>query len=118
MVDVREILESLPRDLAQWADAANAPPLDKHASQVTAVVSQLTSALDELRLRLQQTPSTTKLVQAVLDYHHVWDFFRSKLALRFIPWYQPFIAAADDLAWAAWHPVRDAVRASTGREIR
>lgn len=118
MLDVRDILDSLPADLEEWRRATAGPPLDKHASQVEAIVGQLSEALAQLRLSLDQGAPTSEVVQAVLDYHHIWDFFRAKLALRFVPWYQPFLATADDLAWASWRPVRDAVRARTGREIR
>jgi hypothetical protein len=118
VLDVRGILDSLPDDLKEWRRATANKPLDKHASQVEAIVGQLSAALAELRLPPDDGGSASEVIQAVLDYHHIWDFFRAKLALRFVPWYQPFLAAADDLAWASWRPVRDAVRARTGREIR
>jgi hypothetical protein len=115
VTDLRTIVDSLTRDLDAWRAGTAAPPLDKHASQVESVAGQLSAALDELRPALDDT---TRATQAVLDYHHIWDFFRGKLSLRYIPWYQPFLGAADDLAWAAWRPVRDAVRARTGAELR
>jgi hypothetical protein len=115
VTDIRTVVESLSRDLADWRNGSSKPPLDKHASQIEGVVTQLTTALTALDSTLADTSRAT---QSVLDYHHIWDFFRNKLALRFVPWYQPFLAAADDLAWAAWRPMRDAVHAATGRELR
>ncbi len=118
MPDVWDIIDSLPADLEEWRRATAGPPLDKHASQVEAIVGELSEALAQLRRSLDAHVPAPEVVQAVLDYHHIWDFFRAKLSLRFVPWYQPFLATADDLAWASWRPVRDAVRACTGRVIR
>jgi hypothetical protein len=106
--------QSLREDLAAWREATQRPPLSKHASQVAGIAGQLTAALDSLSEEAGNRPG--ELEQAVGDYLHIWDFFRSKLALRFVPWYQPLLAAADDLAWAAFQPVRDASGGRVERE--
>ncbi|BCB79589.1 hypothetical protein GCM10022251_41670 [Phytohabitans flavus] len=118
MRNLRAIIESLDEDLSAWRDGAAQPPLDKHASQIEGVVEQVSTALAALRPALDDAGSASLVTQSVLDYHHIWDFFRGKLALRYVPMYQPLLAAADDLAWAAWRPVRDAFRAHTGTELR
>lgn len=106
MDDLARFTESLREDLAAWQEATTGPPLNKHASQVAGIVSQLTEAMASLEVPGGQPHA--ELEQTIGDYLHIWDFFRSKLALRYVPWYQPVLAAADDLAWAAFQPVRDA----------
>ena len=38
----------------------------------------------------------------------MWDFFRVKLALRYIEPIRDFLDAADELAWTAYHPATQA----------
>jgi hypothetical protein len=115
--DVARFTESLGDDLAAWEKATGQPPLNKHASQVAAIANQLREAMTSLG-KLQDSEPVNVLAQAIGDYHHIWDFFRSKLAIRFVPWYQPLTAAADDLAWAAFGPVRATAHNRMKREIR
>ena len=114
MDDLGRFTQSLREDLAAWREATQRPPLSKHASQVAGIDGQLGAALESLGEEAGTRPG--ELEQAVGDYLHIWDFFRSKLALRFVPWYQPLLAAADDLAWAAFQPVRDASGGRVERE--
>ena len=116
MENFTRFAESLREDLAAWQEATGGPPLNKHASQVAGIVSQLTEALAGLEGSEEGAPG--ELEQAVGDYLHIWDFFRSKLALRYVPWYQAQLAAADDLAWAAFQPMRDAAAGRLPRELR
>jgi hypothetical protein len=106
--------ESLREDLTAWQKATEGPPLNKHASQVAGIVGQLTGALAGLEAAEEGVPG--ELEQAIGDYLHIWDFFRSKLALRYVPWYQAQLAVADDLAWAAFQPIRDAAAGHVSRE--
>jgi hypothetical protein len=112
--DLDRFTQSLREDLAAWLAATQHPPLNKHASQVAGIAGQLTGALDDLK----DAPAgrAGEREQEVGDYLHIWDFFRSMLALRFVPWYQPLLGAADDLAWAAFQPVRDAVADKAARD--
>lgn len=117
MDNVARFTESLSDDLAAWTKATEKPPLNKHASQVAAIARQLTEALASLG-ELKDSQPVNVLEQAIGDYLHIWDFFRTKLAMRFVPWYQPLTAAADDLAWAAFGPVRAAAHDRMKRELR
>ncbi len=116
MDNLARFAESLREDLASWQQAIQGPPLNKHASQVMAIAGQFTEALAALEISEQGVPG--ELEQTIGDYLHIWDFFRSKLALRYVPWYQPQLAAADDLAWAAFQPMRDATAGRAHRELR
>ncbi len=117
MDNLARFAESLREDLAAWQQATEGPPLNKHASQVGGIVGQLTEALAGLEASVPEA-APGELEQVIGDYLHIWDFFRSKLALRYVPWYQPLLAAADDLAWAAFQPMRDAAAGHVLGELR
>lgn len=38
----------------------------------------------------------------ILEVHRIWEFFRSKLVLRSIDWFNPYLVAADEFAWACY----------------
>ena len=116
MDDLARFTESLREDLAAWQEATTGPPLNKHASQVAGIVSQLTEAMAILEVPGGQPRA--ELEQTIGDYLHIWDFFRSKLALRYVPWYQPVLGAADDLAWAAFQPISAAAAAQRLQDER
>lgn len=118
MTRLTRLQTSLLSDLENWSAATAEPPLDKHASQISAIVRQLDTALEQTLPSPNWAPDGNEPEQVILDFHHVWDFFRTKFALRYVPWYREPLAVADDLAWAAFRPVRDAARSTLGREIR
>ncbi|MGY1582019.1 hypothetical protein [Streptomyces sp. MN13] len=91
---------SLTRETARWDEAAEpGRPLEKHRSQVACLTSLLRTSLDDL----SRLPDAD-LTEPILDLHHVWDFFRSKLVLRCLPQYRDFLDTADELAWACYRP--------------
>jgi hypothetical protein len=96
--ELRHARESLHLEWAYWRGEACRPVLEKHQSQVDSIVRQLGASLAEL----DRDPS--QVSELVLDLHHVWDFFRTKLALRYVQPVRPFLDAADELAWAAYLP--------------
>ncbi|MFB7615910.1 hypothetical protein [Kitasatospora sp. NPDC056181] len=96
----RHLAASLDRDLAHWLEATErGRPLEKHHSQVACLAGMLDACRHDLA-ELQDSESTER----ILDLHHVWDFFRSKLILRCLPQYQAFLDTADELAWACYEP--------------
>ncbi|MCL6671612.1 hypothetical protein [Streptomyces panaciradicis] len=106
--EVRHLLTGLEQELTDWKEAATARgPLEKHQSQIESAVRVVATALEQLR----SLPAAERLDRApelVLDLHHLWDFFRTKLTVRHIPQYKQFLDAADELAWAIYEPVRQA----------
>jgi hypothetical protein len=91
--------KSLRTEWRFWqAQAANGS-LEKHTTQIDSIVGLLGAGLDEVR-----RDGTADADERVLDLHHVWDFFRVKLALRYVEPIRPFLDAADELAWAAYRP--------------
>ncbi|MET9735102.1 hypothetical protein ABZZ79_32015 [Streptomyces sp. NPDC006458] len=97
--------DSLDRETARWEEAAAEPdqPLEKHRSQVACLTRLLRTSLSDL----SRLPDS-ELAEPILDLHHVWDFFRSKLVLRCLPQYQEFLDTADELAWACYRPALEA----------
>lgn len=106
--EVRHLLTGLEQELADWREAAKARgPLEKHQSQIESAVRVVTTVLDQLR-SLPAAERQRRAPELVLDLHHLWDFFRTKLTVRHIPQYKRFLDAADELAWAIYKPVRQA----------
>ncbi|MER6132153.1 hypothetical protein [Streptomyces sp. NPDC001815] len=98
------LAESLNRETARWEEAAEeGEPLEKHHSQVFCLTRLLQTSLEDL----SKLPRT-ELTEPILDLHHVWDFFRSKLILRCLPQYRDFLDTADELAWACYQPALSA----------
>ncbi|MFD9461589.1 hypothetical protein [Streptomyces sp. NPDC060027] len=106
--EVRHLTSGLQAELDDWSlTAKHRGPLEKHRSQIEGAVRVVSGAL----LRLQELPPVERERRApelVLDLHHLWDFFRSKLLARRIPRYKAFLDAADELAWSVYDPVRGA----------
>ncbi|WP_406405091.1 hypothetical protein OH805_38300 [Streptomyces sp. NBC_00879] len=104
--ELRHGLASLTEELDEWKKAAKDQAfLEKHQSQVTRATRVINAAVEHLSAPTGQHTSTPELV---LDLHHVWDFFRSKLILRQNPRYRTFLGVADELAWALYKAVREA----------
>ncbi|MCF3124171.1 hypothetical protein [Streptomyces silaceus] len=95
------------------ATQGEAPALEKHRSQLAAVETLLAGGIEEARARLR-TGELAGLPVFVLDLHHVWDYFRSKFALRRLAEYRDCLAVADELAWACYRaPLAAALGAGT-----
>ncbi|MFF0534301.1 hypothetical protein ACWDF1_22535 [Streptomyces coelicoflavus] len=111
--EVRHLLTGLEQELTDWKEAARTRgPLEKHQSQIESAVRVVTGALGQLR-SLPAPEQQRKTPELVLDLHHLWDFFRSKLTTRHIPQYKRFLDVADELAWAIYDPVRQAATDSS-----
>ncbi|MFB7372001.1 hypothetical protein ACFC0D_19400 [Streptomyces sp. NPDC056222] len=104
------MIASLRGDLEHWeADVQENGPLEKHFTQVHRLALQLTTTIEDLAGLLDSGGAVADLAEQVLDLHHVWDFFRSKLVLRCMPAYRDFLDAADELAWSCYKPALDPV---------
>ncbi|MFE1292462.1 hypothetical protein [Streptomyces sp. NPDC058751] len=112
--EVRHLTSGLTDELEDWILAARRKdPWEKHRSQIESAARVVSGALR----RLQELPPAEheqRAPELVLDLHHLWDFFRTKLLARHIPRYRTFLDAADELAWAVYGPVRDAVPDRSG----
>lgn len=114
--ELRHARDSLRAEWSYWiAQAArpatdlHRPTFEKHETQINSLVRMMLASLDALG---EYSPSET--FERVLDLHHVWDFFRVKLALRYVEPIREFLGVADELAWAAYRSAMRASEASGG----
>ncbi|XVU27302.1 hypothetical protein ACQPZJ_09750 [Actinoplanes sp. CA-054009] len=112
-------IEALRAELAQWRSAAaRNGPLEKHHSQINRLTGRLDVLTELLAADLDATGDLlgewTGLELGLLDVHHLWDFFRSKLTARYAPWLRDTLVVADELVWSCYAPAqRAAVNAGT-----
>jgi hypothetical protein len=107
--ELRAKLASVELEFDRWRDASErGQPLRKHYRQIRRV----TNALDAMRMRIAQDVEAAasddvlaqarQLERSILELHRLWDYFRSKLALRSVSWFQQPLYAVDELAWACY----------------
>lgn len=110
-IELKHKLASLQNELQNWRDQSKASqPLEKHYSQIHRVTIQLEGLNKEIESELDQLAGAgssvlaqaRQLELAMLETHRVWEFFRSKLSLRSIGWFNKYLFAADDLAWECY----------------
>ncbi|MGB9995514.1 hypothetical protein ACPMJQ_13115 [Streptomyces pseudogriseolus] len=93
--------------MLRWRDASRAGgPLEKHRSQVEAVIALLGVGVADARARLTDGRGDG-VPGRVLDLHHVWDFYRSRLILRHVRSYRRYLDVADEIAWECYRQVPD-----------
>ena len=103
-------LASIDAELEYWqAQAGPQGVLAKHNSQLARVASQLTPVLARVRADIEAAElgaTWPRFERQILDLHRVWDFFREKLALRYVDWFADYLLAADEYAWACYEPAQ------------
>lgn len=117
VVELRGKLAGIGDEFDVWlAETGHGKPLRKHHSQVARLTEQLRcmaagvgQRIDELSLDDDEILAQCRTVQAkMLEVHRIWDYFRSKLNLRYVSWFQPYLATADEFAWRCYEPVQQA----------
>lgn len=120
-VELHQKLAGVRDEFAHWtAEAGSCRLLRKHQSQIQRLTDQLSGMADSLAAQLAAIPAEADRVLGesrplqlrVLEVHRLWDYYRSKLNLRYVAWFADYLAAADDLAWECYEPVREAASAS------
>ena len=122
-VELNSKLSSLSVELDAWLAASEGgQPLEKHHTQIRAVRRALKVPVDAAAGRIADVGDGEILGQAiaiesmVLELHRIWDFFREKLALRYVEHFTVPLIAADELAWRCYRPARDLLPDGVGRE--
>ncbi|GAA3828165.1 hypothetical protein GCM10022226_56170 [Sphaerisporangium flaviroseum] len=105
----------LEAELASWTELSRAGgPLEKHHTQVAAIVAAMAVPIAELRPRLDDPGTWAQTERLLIRVHAVLEYFRSKLMLRFVPAFRDYLAMADQYAWECYLPARQ--RATVPRE--
>jgi len=124
-IELHAKLASVELEFGRWRDASErGQPLRKHYRQIRRV----TNALDAMRMRIAQDVEAAagdevlaqarQLERSILELHRLWDYFRSKLALRSVSWFQQPLYAVDELAWACYEPFQLAVTVGRPTDLK
>ncbi|MFE9747261.1 hypothetical protein ACFYOT_20350 [Saccharothrix saharensis] len=106
-------IAGIEEEFRPWlADARDGGPLRKHRSQLTRIIDTLHGLTDRaaeeraaVEVAAEDALDRCRRVQdVILEVYRVWEFFRSKFALRYHETYQGFLAVADEFAWACYEP--------------
>lgn len=107
-------LSSLEQEFGAWeTDSGPRGDLRLHYSQI----GRITGVLRPLQAQLAQpgaapgvasTLTDREIESAALELHRIWEFFRSKFAMRKVRWLRTYLDAVDDFALACYKPARDA----------
>jgi hypothetical protein len=114
-------LASLDHEFDAWtALSEEGEELEKFHTRVRAIRNCLDAFVSPLEERLAQDAARAldigvQFERAILELYRVWEFFRSKLALRYVPRLKPYLIAADEFAWKCFEPAQRHI-GSAGRE--
>jgi hypothetical protein len=111
-IELARKIRSLTEEFTHWKTVSEpGQPLEKHHTQIRRVTAQLESAQHDLLKQVEEAVAAGTLLGRsydleadVLELHRIWEFFRGKFALRYLAWLNPFLTAADELAWACYKP--------------
>ena len=116
LLELQRKLAGITDEFEWWlADAGQGKPLRKHQTQITRLTDQLGGLADRVQEEIGTAlkdggdllgPSRD-LQLRILEVHRLWDFFRSKLNLRYVAWFGPYLAVADEFAWACYRLALD-----------
>jgi hypothetical protein len=105
----QEKLDSLESSFQLWEQiSAEGQPFRKHNTQLIAIFTVLRRMLSQVK-GLGAGNGLAGLRNAergLLAAHRIWEYFRGKLAQRRDPLLQPYLAFADELAWACYSPIQ------------
>jgi len=116
LLELQEELAGIKAEFEWWlADAGEERPLRKHQSQITRLTDQLRGLADRVEKEIGRVSQdgddilrvNRDLQLRILEVHRLWDYFRSKLNLRYVAWFGPYLAAADEFAWACYKQALD-----------
>lgn len=108
---------ALMAEFVDWRRRTQAgAALEKHQTQVERITASL-----ELFLDASGAPATQgatafgeneRIFRRILGAQRLWDYFRSKLALRDVPWLRNDLVCADEFAWNCYQPAREQAKAA------
>lgn len=109
-------IKALPDEVAAWkARVADQPDMNSHYSQVQALEILVDALVKKQRKLLEDLDPAgdaevfrvvaLELVEEIIKGQRVWNFFRSKLDLRFSPDFKDLLWVADTIAWDCYQPI-------------
>ncbi|MCE6998162.1 hypothetical protein LZG04_25680 [Saccharothrix sp. S26] len=111
VAELRHKLAGIDADFARWrAETEPGRPLRKHHTQVVRLTDRLGGVVARIAAELDAVAGDDVLRECrrlqlrMLEVHRLWDFYRSKLNLRYVEWYRPFLTAVDEFAWLCYAP--------------
>jgi hypothetical protein len=112
-------LASLESEFTSWENdsADGTRPLRLHHSQIGRITGVLRKLRSEIANPLAATGAAKTLTDrqvetTALELYRMWEFFRSKFAMRKVEWLRNYLNAVDDFALACYKPARDAAAAA------
>jgi hypothetical protein len=122
--ELRAKLAGLDAELDAWlAATAEMGMLRRHHTQIQAVAGTLKQVSADLAVQFDGADQGLWILdrirsvdRRVMDLHRLWGFFRTKFALRYVPWLEAPLVTADDLAWDCYSPVQKFIPADRRRE--
>ncbi len=116
-IELTHKLDSLSQELDDWLKRSKAQqPLRKHYTQICRLRTLLNGFQTQVRAEfpsegdaIAMLKDCRRLERMILEAHRLWEFFRSKLALRQVTWFRASLIAADQFAWECYQPVRACV---------
>jgi hypothetical protein len=123
-IELQQKLASLRWEFDEWrARSEETQELEKHHTQVRAVtriLEELAGPVDQALENAAQgdhvLAESISTELTILELHRIWEFFRSKLALRYVPWFENYLLAADEFAWSCYAPCLQFTQAEVGKE--
>ena len=117
-------LAGLDAELDAWLGATTDKGLlRRHHTQVQAVAGTLKQVSAGLAAQFDGDDQGLWILdrigsvdRRVMDLHRLWGFFRTKFALRYVPWLEAPLVTADDLAWDCYSPVQKFIAQDRRRE--
>lgn len=115
--ELRQRLASLEDEFKDWTELSEVEKsFEKHHTQIRRLTSHLAGSCEELAASLKQLEAEADtlaqgqaLQKEILAVHRIWDFFRSKLALRGVERFGEYLKAADELAWECYLPAMEKI---------
>ena len=116
--ELKQKLNSLHDEFAMWrSQSGEWEPLEKHNSQIHRISTLLESHCDTTQEELNNLKGdaeellkqSTDLERQILELHRIWEFFRSKFALRSVKWFNSYLQAADEFAWSCYNGAQNLV---------
>jgi hypothetical protein len=127
VVELRQKLAGIGAEFDEWLkDAGPDMPLRKHQSQIERLKGQLCGMAGAIETRIDQLSGSPddilggcRTLQArMLEVHRLWDYFRSKLSLRYLDWFRRYLSVADEFAWECYKPAQEAAGPEAAAALR